>query len=255
LQQVVRNLVHNAVKFTPSGGKVDVTLRTKGDEFEVIVADTGIGIDPVFLPHIYDIFRQADSTTTRTHSGLGLGLAISNNLVGLHNGTLEARSEGLGQGSTLTLTLPRCEESVVPPASALGIGKASSSDLGGLRAMVVDDDPASLRLVATALKVAGALVTTAASTDVALLAWTRVRPQILVTDIAMPGRDGYSLLRAVRAIEVQGGGKIPVLAVTAHATPADRASVKDVEFDAILTKPIDTDELVSIVSDLARRAR
>jgi two-component system CheB/CheR fusion protein len=255
LQQVVRNLVHNAVKFTPSGGKVDVTLRTKGDEFEVIVADTGIGIDPVFLPHIYDIFRQADSTTTRTHSGLGLGLAISNNLVGLHNGTLEARSEGLGQGSTLTLTLPRCEESVVPPASALGIGKASSPDLGGLRAMVVDDDPASLRLVATALKVAGALVTTAASTDVALLAWTRVRPQILVTDIAMPGRDGYSLLRAVRAIEVQGGGKIPVLAVTAHATPADRGSVKDVEFDAILTKPIDTDELVSIVSDLARRAR
>jgi two-component system CheB/CheR fusion protein len=255
LQQVVRNLVHNAVKFTPPGGSVDVTLCTKGDVFEVKVADTGIGIDPLFLPQIYDIFRQADSTTTRTHSGLGLGLAISKNLVGLHKGTLTARSEGVGHGATLTLTLPRCEESALPPAREPAVAPAIPPHLGGLRAMVVDDDPDSLRLVAAALKVAGALVTTAVSTDAALLAWSLARPELLVTDIAMPGRDGYSLLRAVRAIEAREGGKVPVLAVTAHATPADRGNVEDVQFDAILTKPIDTDELVRAVSDLVRRAR
>src|SRR5947199_4157103 len=223
LQQVVWNLLSNAIKFTPEGGRVEVRLGLADARAQIVVSDSGNGIRPDFLPLVFERFRQADSATTRTHGGLGLGLAIVRQLVELHGGTVRAESPGEGQGATFTVSLPIPTFQLDGAEGHEAPGKVGAPSLEGLRVLVVDDEADARESLTVVLEQCGAVVTAVASAREALGALARQRPDILVSDIGMPEEDGYSLIEKVRVLEAaKRGGRIPAVALTAYAAPEDR---------------------------------
>jgi CheY-like chemotaxis protein len=256
LQQVVWNLLMNAVKFTPGGGRVHVELRRVGSRAEIVVSDTGLGIAPAVLPFVFDRFRQADSSSTRAHAGLGLGLALVKHLVELHGGTVKADSEGEGRGATFTVELPLGAADTAPArAVALSAGRslahAPGARLDGLRVLLVDDDGDALDLASAILADAGALVKTCTSAPEALTMLTGWRPDVLVSDIEMPGEDGYSLIRKVRALPPEAGGRTPAVALTAYGRAQDRMAALGAGYSMHVPKPVDPGEFTSIVAGVA----
>jgi len=263
LQQAVWNLLSNAVKFTNESGRVEARLTRVADQIEISVSDTGIGIDPEFLPYVFDRFRQADSTTTRRYGGLGLGLAIVRHVVEMHGGSVSASSSGLGRGSTFRIRLPLAssksvEELRVRPASAAAGPKdgrpAERSKLHGLRVLVVEDDPDTLDMLRHILDNSGAAVATAASAGEALDVMERWTPDALISDIAMPGQDGCELICKVRSRGPERGGNIPAVALTAYARAEDRVRALAAGFQLHVAKPVEPEELVAVVASLTGRA-
>ena len=258
IQQIVSNLLVNALKFTPSGGKVEVRLERRGPEVQIVVHDTGGGIRREFLPYVFDRFRQQDATEARSHGGLGLGLAIVRHLVELHNGSIEAESPGEGQGATFTVTLPAlgtAEAPVLEPVSPTA-GRSAVLDepptLKGLRVLVVDDDLSTRDLFTRMLEQYDARVTAVASARAALTALERWKPHVLVSDIAMPEESGYVLMRKIRRLPPERGGAVPALALTAYAGASDVKLALSAGFSAHAAKPIEPVGLALAVADLAR---
>jgi signal transduction histidine kinase/CheY-like chemotaxis protein len=258
LQQVTWNLLSNAVKFTPAGGRVMLRLDRTLSQARIVVRDTGRGIAPAMVPHIFERFRQADSTTTRVYGGLGLGLAIVRHLVEIHDGTVRAESAGEGHGATFRVTLPLLQR-VGAREDSLTVhswtAQSEPPSLSGVALLVVDDDGDTRDLLATTLRAEGADVTTAGSVAEALSALERRRPDVLVSDISMPGEDGYTLVRRLRALEAPSGGEIPALALTAHARPEDSEQAYLAGFDAHVAKPVSPDKLAQAIARLVARAR
>jgi PAS domain S-box-containing protein len=264
LQQVIWNLLSNAVKFTPKRGTVQVVLARINSHVEITVSDSGRGIAPEFLPRVFDRFSQADTSTRREFGGLGLGLAISRELIELHGGTLQARSEGEGRGATFVVKLPR---SLVPAAAGGEPGEHPTApmagppppvgvpwpDLNDLHVLVVDDDPATLELAERILAAAGAQVTVASSAAAGLAALRERRPHVLVADIGMPETDGYELIRRVRALPAAEGGATPAAALTAFARSHDRWRTLAAGFQLHLAKPVEPLGLATAVANLAGR--
>ncbi|MEP6655710.1 MAG: ATP-binding protein [Betaproteobacteria bacterium] len=261
LQQVIWNLLSNAIKFTPKDGKVQVLLEQVRSHIEISVADTGIGIDPGFLQHVFDRFRQADPSTTREYGGLGLGLSIVKHLVELHGGTVRGRSQGDGQGATFTVHLPVAvahratgHEPRVHPAAAAGmVLDFQPLDLSGIRVLIVDDEPDSRLLLERVLAECKADVLVAADAETALAAVERDGPHVLVSDIGMPGMDGYELLRRVRALGEAKGGKLPAIALTAFARSEDRTRALRAGFRVHVSKPVEPSELVATIASVVGR--
>ena len=264
LGQVVWNLLSNALKFTPKGGRVQIRLERINSHLEIIVEDSGAGIAPDVLPHVFERFRQADSSSTRSHGGLGLGLAIVRHLVELHGGSVEARSEGLGKGATFTVKLPlvalRAPEvgagepsERVHPKSGPQSAPGNFPDLENLHVLVVDDQEDTRVFLALLLQRCGARVTSVASAPEAFAALQELRPDVLVSDIGMPDEDGYSLIKRVRALPREAGGATPAAALTAFARVEDRVKVLRAGFQIHLPKPVEPLELVTTVASLAGR--
>jgi signal transduction histidine kinase len=259
LQQVVWNLLSNAIKFTPRGGRVEVRLREahEGEESAVIrVSDTGIGIRPDFLPYVFDRFRQAEGSITRTHGGLGLGLSIVRHLIELHGGSAEVASEGEGLGAEFTVRLPLRAELADDPLDRTGATRSVFSTpqlLTGLRVMVVEDEIDTRDLLVISLEQCGAEVTACGSVPEALAGFDRAVPDVLVSDIGVPGEDGYSLIRKIRARPPEKGGKVPAAALTAYARAEDRLRALEAGYQTHLAKPIDPSELMASVARLAGR--
>ncbi len=261
LQQVVWNLLSNAIKFTPKGGRVQVRLERVNSHVEIVVSDNGVGIKPEFLPHVFDRFRQADMSTTRHHGGLGLGLSIVRHLVELHGGVVEAESEGPGRGSTFVVKLPfvpvyqreRPEGRVHPAARETLPAYDCPDRLDGLKILVVDDEPDTRELLKIGLGQCGALVTAVGSTPEALAAIELERPDLLISDIGMPEEDGYDLIRRVRALPADGGGRIPAVALTAYARTEDRMKALKSGYQMHVPKPVELAELVAVAASLTRR--
>jgi PAS domain S-box-containing protein len=262
LQQVVWNLLSNAIKFTPSGGRVEVRLEYVDSQVQIAVSDTGKGISADFLPYVFDRFRQADSTSTRVHKGLGLGLAIARHLVELHGGTIQAESQGSGQGATFTVKLPlrdvrsletslESEQSHVHPTIGDGVPLDSPPTLNGLRVLVVDDEADVRKFVSTVLEECGAEVTAVGSVEEALAALQHLKPDVLVSDIGMPGEDGYALIRKVRELEADIGGGIPAVALTGYARVEDHREALSAGFQLHVAKPVRPAELIAVVASLA----
>jgi signal transduction histidine kinase/CheY-like chemotaxis protein len=257
LQQVMWNLLSNAVKFTPRRGRVEVHLGRVNSHVEIRVSDTGEGIAPDLLPVIFERFRQGDSSSTRAHGGLGIGLAVVRHLVELHGGTVTAESAGQGQGATFRVKLPvtiaRTTETERHPGTGLEVRVASPTALAGLRVLVVEDDEDAAALMATILGAAGASVRTATSAKDAEVLFGAERPDVLVSDIEMPGTDGYTLIRTIRARSWEDGGHVPAIAVTAYSSVADRVRSLAAGFDNHLPKPVEPVELVATVARAAGR--
>jgi PAS domain S-box-containing protein len=258
LQQVFWNLLSNAVKFTPRGGRVGIRLSRAESHLEVEVSDTGVGIRPGFLPYVFDRFRQGDSSTSRSRGGLGLGLAIVRHLIEMHGGTVRAESEGLGQGArfTVALPLPAVDRASAAPLATPARRGASrrpvppeDQRLRGVDVLLVDDEPDARELIAAVLESEGATVRAVASVNEALEELRRARPAVLLTDIGLPGEDGFSLLKRLRALD--GCLELPVVALTAYARPEDRRRVLAVGFERHLPKPVEPEELVLTVLELA----
>ncbi len=253
LQQIVWNLLSNAVKFTPRGGTVTATLARANEADEIIVTDTGKGIEPSFLPHVFAPFRQADASTTRDHGGLGLGLAIVRQLTELHGGTVRAESQGVDLGARFIVALP-AQQTAPGAAPDSGRHRAAASngppDLAGVRVMVVDDDRDARELLTATLGYYGADVTAAESAAEALLLLPEVRPDVLLSDIGMSGEDGYSFIRRVRSLPADRGGLIPAVAITAYATAGDRALAMSSGFQLHVPKPFDPVDLARTVQRL-----
>jgi PAS domain S-box-containing protein len=259
LQQVVCNLLSNAVKFTPKDGRVQITLERVNSHVEIAVSDTGRGVSAEFLPHLFERFLQAETGPTRSLGGLGLGLAIVRHIVELHGGTVHAESPGEGKGTTFTVKLPRMifaptagrVERHHPTFGALREDK-DYPPLSGIRVLVVDDEPDSNEVVSTVLTSCGAEVRVAGSAAEGFNELRRWKPDVLVSDIGMPGEDGYVFLGKVRA---QGGeiGLIPAIALTAYATTEDRVRIFTAGFQVHVVKPIEPAELVTVVASAARR--
>lgn len=256
LQQVVWNLLSNAVKFTKSGGRVCVKVARVGPAVEISVSDTGQGISSEFMPYVFDRFRQADSTTTRQHGGLGLGLAIARHLVEIHGGAIKAESLGEGRGAKFTITLPLVDAT----ASVAEIGEKSPFTLArsqqllsGLNVLLVDDDSDTLALMTTALTRRQANVTAVSSAGEAIRAITQKRPDVLISDIAMPDEDGYGLIEKIRRLENGALEQIPAVAITAYAKDEDRERALSAGFQIYLAKPVELTELISVVARAARR--
>ncbi len=248
LQQVTWNLLSNAIKFTPRDGKVDVRLEADGAVARLVVSDSGQGIDPEFLPHVFDRFRQAEGGSTRKHSGLGLGLAIVRHLVEIHGGTVKAESAGLGCGATFTVELPLTPA----PAAEAAAGEAPTSGevmLEGVRILVVDDEPDARDVLQALLVRSGANVQTAATANEALERLGAWQADVLVSDITMPGDDGYALIRSVRS----RGVRLPAVALTAQARAEDRARALLEGYQLHVPKPVEAEELIAVVASLAGR--
>ncbi|HEX8072565.1 MAG TPA: PAS domain S-box protein [Pyrinomonadaceae bacterium] len=252
LQQVVWNLLANAVKFTPRGGAVRVALARRGALAELTVSDTGQGIAPEFLPYVFERFRQGDAAPARAHAGLGLGLAIVRHLVELHGGVVAAASAGEGRGATFTIQLPAGPD--VDESAARAVARAAApatATLQGRHVLVVDDDADACELLRLTLTKSGARVTIAHTAADALAALAREAPDLLVSDIGLPETDGYALIRAVRARAAQpGGARLPAVALTAYARPEDRAHALAAGFHAHIPKPVEPTALVAILADL-----
>ncbi len=261
LQQVVWNLLNNAIKFTERDGRVRVLLERVDSQVEISVTDNGTGIPPEFLTHVFERFRQADSSTTRTFGGLGLGLAIVKQLVELHGGTVRADSEGAGRGATFTVSLPVSsvrsgprEERAHPRAPAnIEAAAFVPTDLGGLRILVVDDQPDACELVARMLGECGAHVRTASSGELALRLHGDDPADLIVSDIGMPGMDGYELIREVRRVDAARGRTTPAIAMTAFARSQDRTRALQAGFQFHLAKPVEPAELMATVASVAGR--
>jgi two-component system CheB/CheR fusion protein len=261
LQQVFWNLLSNAVKFTPRGGRVEAWIGRAGTSMHVRVSDTGQGISHAFLPHVFERFRQQDSSSRRRHGGLGLGLAIAKELVELHGGTIRADSPGEGQGATFTVALPvptllvepKQSDAEAPEPSRQQAARAESdrAALKGARLLVVEDDPDSREMLLTVFAQCGAIVSAAASAEEAVEAIQQATPDVLVCDIGLPGEDGYELLRRIRALEAERGGRIPALALTAYARLDARGKALAAGFDGHISKPVVPTDLVAQVALLA----
>ncbi|HVF56348.1 MAG TPA: ATP-binding protein [Pyrinomonadaceae bacterium] len=263
LQQVVWNLLANAIKFTPIGGRVNVSVERAASHVRITVADTGVGIKSGFLPFVFDRFRQGDQSPTRAFGGLGLGLAIVRHLVELHGGTVRASSDGEGHGATFVVELPSpvAAETTFPvstrDAGALPRTAPDARDpdsppaLMGMRVLVVDDERDTLDLIELILRQNGAEVTSVTSAGAAVAALAEVKPDVLLSDIGMPGEDGYSLLRRVRALGPELGGRTPAIALTAYAGEPDRVLAFAAGFQLHVPKPIDPAELVAMIATLA----
>lgn len=264
LQQVLWNLLTNAVKFTPHGGRISVALSCGESHVELEVSDTGEGIDAAFLPHIFDRFRQADASTARQHGGLGLGLSIVKQLVELHGGIVTVQSAGRGAGTTFRVRLPRLLPSsnvaeADPAARDTSVRPLSepiqSTELDGVRVLVVDDEPDARTLIQRLLQDQHASVLTAASADEALQILHCEPLDLLVSDIGMPGKDGYALIRRLRTID-HPNGRIPAIALTAYARMEDRMQAMDAGYQSHLSKPVEPGELTAMANSLtAGRAR
>ncbi len=256
LQQVAWNLFSNAVKFTPKGGRVQIRLERVDSQVTFIVSDTGEGIDPGFLPYVFDRFRQADASSSRAYGGLGLGLAIVRHVVELHGGSVHAESRGGGKGATFIVKLP------------LMVGRLSTIDtdisetmpqfdlvpeLNGLRVLAVDDEAETREILTAMLQHYGAEVATVASASEALEILQTWSPDIIISDIGMPGEDGYELIRKVRALESDRGGQIPAVALTAYARLQDRLRVLEAGYQIHLPKPVEPAELATVVASLTGR--
>ena len=269
LQQVFWNLLSNAIKFTPKGGRVQVSLARVNSAVEFTVADSGEGIAAEFLPHVFERFQQADSSSTRTHKGLGLGLAIVRHLVELHGGTIQAASAGVGQGSTFGVQLPVAlahQPATLAPGAAPrehptaeDTGRRGSPlsrlprTLAGIRIVAVDDDAESRVLLQRILTFCGADVTVVETADEAARAVEQLRPDVLLSDIEMPGEDGYMLIARVRALGPERGGNTPAAALTAYARAEDRTRALMAGFQLHVPKPVEPLELVAVVTNLAGR--
>jgi PAS domain S-box-containing protein len=256
LQQVVWNILSNAVKFTPRGGRVQACLRRVDSHVEIAVSDTGQGIHPQFMPHVFERFRQADSSTTRAHGGLGLGLAIVRHLVELHGGQVRAESRGEGKGATFVVELPLAIQQQPPapdriyPLAHRGAPSVASPTLGGVRILLADDEPDTVETLRLVLEHAGAEVRTAISARDALATLEEWRADVLVCDIGMPEEDGYALIRKVRALAPERGGYIPAVALTAYAGVDDRLKVLSSGFQMHVPKPVEPAELVAIMATM-----
>jgi PAS domain S-box-containing protein len=260
LQQVFWNLIHNAIKFTPEGGKVQVVLKRLKSHAMVSIIDTGEGIAPEFLPYIFDRFKQGDASTTRRHGGLGLGLSIVKQLVELHGGNVSVKSGGIEQGATFTVRLPLTAVYTQPDKERPYLRAAlresqplAEVSLADVHVLVVDDEPDARRLVKRLLEMAGATVSMAASTSEAMECILARRPNVLVCDLAMPGEDGYSLIRWLRVLEESQESGLPALALSAYARSEDRTKAIRSGFQNHLAKPVEPAELMAVVSSLANR--
>jgi len=258
LKQVVWNLLTNAIKFTPPEGLIEVRLERLEDKALIIISDTGQGISPEFLPHIFDQFRQADVSSTRKQGGLGLGLAIVKRLVELHGGAIYPYSRGVGQGSDFMITLPLVNTQQAGREAfrryiQSGAGAERSSALAGLRVLVVDDDYDTREVLSAMLSRYGAVTRAAESALEAIRVLAEWEPDVLVSDIGMPGEDGYQLIAKVRALPAERGGAIPAIALTAYASSQDRQRALSNGFQNHLAKPIEPVELAQVVARAAGR--
>ncbi len=261
LQQVVWNLLSNAIKFTPRGGRVQIYSQRVNSHLEIVVSDSGQGISPDFLPYVFDRFRQADQKTSRQHGGMGLGLAIVRHLVEMHGGSVRASSEGDGKGATFTVMLPispvyQVDSSgsrVHPAARDLLPPNDITDRLDGLRILVVDDEADTRELLKQGLEYCGAKVKVVGSADEALGELKTALPDILISDIGMPGSDGYDLIRAIRGLPAANGGKIAAIALTAYTRIEDRLHALRAGYDMHVPKPVELAELVAVAATVARR--
>jgi signal transduction histidine kinase/ActR/RegA family two-component response regulator len=259
LQQVIWNLLSNAIKFTERGGRVQVRLERVNSSVEITVSDSGQGIQPEFLPYVFERFRQADQGSAREHSGMGLGLAIVKHMIELHGGSVHAASPGRGQGSTFTVSLPLApvhrlenEGERVHPAASESLPDSEYGDrLDGLTILVVDDEEDTRELLRTGLESRGARVKVAESSSKALQSLEQEVPDILISDIGMPGQDGYELIRNVRALD--DGGTVPAIALTAYARVEDRLRALRGGYQMHVPKPVELAELVAVIQSLVRR--
>jgi CheY-like chemotaxis protein len=262
LQQIIWNLVSNSIKFTPSGGQVTIALAKRDGDFEITVRDTGMGMNSEFIARAFDRFRQADSSTTRAHGGLGLGLAIARHLAELHGGTIAAESEGAGLGSTFTIMLPAA--ALAPPGAEprppemrprTAAHDMSAFRLAGVRVLVVEDQWDTRDLLAEILGSAGCRVAAVGSAPEAIEAFDALPPDVLLSDIGMPGEDGYSLLRRIRQRPAAQGGAVPAIAISAYAREEDRIRSLAAGFQIHIAKPFEPSEVLAAVARMARGTR
>ncbi|HKE30426.1 MAG TPA: ATP-binding protein, partial [Candidatus Angelobacter sp.] len=244
LQQISWNLLSNAIKFTEPGGKVSIATQREGSDALLIVEDTGIGIDPAFLPHVFDRFRQADGSTSRLHGGLGLGLAIAHALAKMHGGTMEAASGGVGHGARFTLRLGLSRDANLSPETTAE--KAYSLD--GLDVLLVEDSSDTLNLLSAMFRQEGARVLSALSATEALQLLVTKKPSLIISDIGMPGVDGYTFLKKVRELPCMGD--VPAIAISGYASAEDRERAQASGYIALIAKPINIDNLFSFINEL-----
>jgi CheY-like chemotaxis protein len=261
LQQILWNLLTNALKFTPKGGRVHVVLERVNSHVEITVSDTGRGIAPDFLPHVFDRFRQADTSTTPDQRGLGLGLAIVKNLAELHGGSVRAKSLGLNRGSTFTILLPAVIMNIAAdpsrrhPRASAGEIVEEKLDLRDVRVLAVDDEADARHLIKRILSGCGAQVETAESGAAALRFLRRLKPHVWIMDIGMPTEDGYTAIRKVRQLPTDEGGRVPAIALTAFARSEDRRRAILSGFQMHMAKPVEPAELIAMVASLAGRTQ
>jgi hypothetical protein len=261
LQQVLWNLLSNAVKFTPSGGRISVVLERVNSHVEIVVEDTGVGISEDFLPYVFDRFRQAESTTTRRHGGLGLGLSIVKNLVEMHGGSVRVKSRGENLGSTFVVALPvshvRTEEDRRPASTSVDpLHTIELPRLDNVRVLVVDDEADGRELIARILADRGAQATCASNAAEALECFARARFDVILSDIGMPAMDGYELMRKIREREgLSQGERIAAIAITAYARPEDRQRSLLAGYQMHMAKPIETRELIAAIASLLHLSR
>ena len=260
LQQVVWNLLSNAIKFTPPGGRIKIKVKRSKGNMQLLVSDDGQGISPEFLPFIFDRFRQADGTSTRNHGGLGLGLAIVRHLVELHGGAISADSTGAGEGATFSITLPLAPQSQTLRKRVTGRLRAEEVSQGhfsslplldGIKVLLVDDDADTLQVVRAMLDGSKAVVQTAASVNEAMEMLVWYSPHVLVSDLAMPDEDGYSLIRKVRTLGAVKGYQVPAIALTSYVRVEDRTRALAAGFNMFVPKPLQPDELITAIVNLA----
>ena len=258
LQQVMWNLISNAIKFTPKGGRVQVVLQRAESHIEIAISDSGIGIGAEFLPHVFEPFRQSVEGSMRRHGGLGLGLSIVRHIVEMHGGEIIAHSEGVDRGSRFTVKFPLLATAVEGgPARRHPIARDTLADiqlgrLDGIRVLVVDDEPSASEALMVLFNSCGAEARVAGSAVEALAVFGAWQPDVVVSDIAMPGEDGYSLIRKIRLRSAERGGRVPAVALTAYAKIEDRVTILSAGFQMYLSKPSDPNELVAVVSSLAK---
>jgi len=253
LHQIVWNLLSNAVKFTPQGGKITIRIEQERSHAKLTVRDTGQGIDPEFLPRVFDRFRQADSSTTRSFGGLGLGLAIVRHLVELHGGTVSAESEGTGKGATFFATFPLLTDRAAPIGQGAELSATEVRSLDGLRVLLVDDEAEAREIISTVIGRTGAEVKACISASEALIKLAEWRPDVILSDIAMPEEDGYSFIGKVRSLPREKGGDTPAAALSAYARDEDRLQALAAGYQMHIAKPIGASQLVTMVAKLAGR--
>jgi CheY-like chemotaxis protein len=251
LEQVVRNVLSNAVKFTPQGGRVEVRLERRDGFAEIRVQDGGMGIEEEFLPHVFEPFRQADASTSRRHGGLGLGLAIVQHVVDLHGGSVHAHSDGPGTGATFMIRLPLLTGKERQKDELSGATSGLVDALRGFRVLIVEDNNDTRELLTVVLRNHGAEVRTAASTLSAFESFLLEKPHVLVCDIGLPGEDGYGLIRRIRSLKPEEGGEVPALALSAYTRLEDRQQALAAGFQVHLPKPVNPTLLTRTIADLA----